>query len=108
VSRKRSDDIFDVACEGTPEELRALIGAGGKVDAVDGERFQVSSGSTRDQGEALDALCRVVNALLSRAGSSERLFALGTGNDAAVILLSPALASYAATLDVSPPLHLPA
>ncbi len=71
---------------------------------VDGERYDVSNGFMRDQGEALDRLLGIANLLLSRAGSSERLYGVGSGNDAAVILLSPALASYAATLGVSPPL----
>ena len=71
---------------------------------MDGERYEVSSGFS-DQAQALDRVLAIANRLLSRAGSSERLYSVGSGNDTSVILLSPALARYATTLDVSPPLN---
>ncbi len=89
------------------EEVETVDGVGGYDLVVDGERFEVSNGSMRDQSEALDRLVAVTNQLLSRAGSTERLYSVGMGNDAAVVLLSPALVAYAKTLPLSPPLNEP-
>lgn len=61
---------------------------------INGETFPVFRPENKSGSEAHKALARIVNTLLEKAGSKERLFMVAGGNDGRVILLNGELFNY--------------